>query len=78
MVNMNNWYGENMKGFEFIIRTCCTTCNREKHIMNAMNSFVMQQTTNTIIDDASTDRTAEMIKQFVVAFLKTKKCLLLN
>lgn len=54
---------------KFLVRTHCATYNHENYITDALNGFVMQETTfpvvYTIIDDASTDRTADVIRQFV-------------
>ena len=53
----------------FKVRTYCATFNHENYIIDALKGFSMQQTTfpvvYTIVDDASTDRTAAVIKQFV-------------
>jgi glycosyltransferase involved in cell wall biosynthesis len=47
---------------------CCTTYNHENYIADAMESFLMQKTDFNfeilIHDDASTDRTPEIIKQY--------------
>ena len=56
----------------FLVRTFCATFNHENYIADAMNGFVMQQTTfpvvYTIVDDASTDKTPEILRQFVDEF----------
>ncbi len=53
----------------YIVRTFCATYNHEHYIKDALQGFVMQETTfpvvYTIVDDASTDRTAEVIREFV-------------
>ena len=53
----------------FLIRTYCATYNHENYITDTLKGFVMQKTTfpvvYTIVDDASTDKTPEMLKQFV-------------
>ena len=53
----------------FLVRTFCATYNHENYITDALNGFVMQQTTfpvvYTIIDDASTDSTPDVIRKFV-------------
>ena len=58
-----------MSDFNFLLRTYCATFNHENYILDALKGFVMQQTNFpfvcTIVDDASTDRTAAAIKQFV-------------
>lgn len=53
----------------FLVRTFCATYNHENYITDAMNGFVMQKTAfpvvYTIVDDASTDMTADVIRQFI-------------
>jgi glycosyltransferase involved in cell wall biosynthesis len=53
----------------FLLRTYCATYNQESYIIDALKGFVMQETTfpvvYTIVDDASTDLTAEVIREFV-------------
>ena len=55
--------------YSFKVRTYCATYNHENYIADALNGFAMQQTTfpvvYTIVDDASTDRNAEVIREFV-------------
>ena len=57
------------KDKSFLVRTFCATYNHENYITDALNGFVMQQTNfpvvYTIVDDASTDKTPEVLKQFV-------------
>lgn len=52
-----------------MVRTYCATYNHEPYILDALNGFVIQQTNFpvvfTIVDDASTDRNAEVIRGFV-------------
>ena len=54
---------------QFLVRVSCMTYNQEPYITDALNGFVMQQTSLpfvcTIIDDASTDRNAEVIRNYV-------------
>ena len=54
----------------------CFTFNQAKYITDAMNGFTMQQTSFpfvcTIVDDASTDSTYEIIKE---KFEKELSCL---
>ena len=56
-------------GSPFLVRTFCATYNHESYITDALQGFVMQETSfpvvYTIVDDASTDRTAEVIREFV-------------
>lgn len=51
-----------------MVSICCITYNQEKYISDALNSFLMQKTDFEyeilIHDDASTDRTAEIIKEY--------------
>ncbi len=53
---------------EPLVSVCCTTYNHEKYIADAIESFLMQKTTFKfeilIHDDASTDRTAEIIREY--------------
>ena len=53
----------------FLVRTYCATYNHEAYIIDALRGFVMQETSfpvvYTIVDDASTDKTAEVLRQFV-------------
>lgn len=55
--------------FAFLVRTYCATYNHEHYIKDALCGFVMQETTfpvvYAIVDDASTDGTAEVIREFV-------------
>lgn len=54
---------------DFLVHTVCLTYNQENYIADAMNGFVMQQTTfpvvSVIIDDASTDHTVEVLNCFL-------------
>lgn len=54
---------------EYLVRTECMTYNHENYITDAMDGFVMQQTrfpvVSVIIDDASTDHTVEVIRQYL-------------
>lgn len=51
-----------------LVSICCITYNHEKYIKNAIESFLMQKTDFPfeiiIHDDASTDRTADIIKEY--------------
>lgn len=53
----------------FLVRTFCAAYNHESYITDALKGFVKQETTfpvvYAIVDDASTDRTAEVIREFV-------------
>ena len=52
-----------------LVTVSCMTYNHEPYITDALNGFAMQQTSFpfvcTIIDDASTDRNAEVIRNYV-------------
>lgn len=52
-----------------LVTVCCTTYNHERFIAQALDGFLMQETTfpfEVIVhDDASTDRTPEIIKEYV-------------
>lgn len=53
----------------YLVRTICATYNHVSYIKDALNGFVMQRTSfpvvYTIVDDASTDNTAEVLRCFV-------------
>lgn len=57
-----------MKIEKIMVSICCTTYNHENYISDAIESFLMQKTDFDfeilIHDDASTDRTAEIIKEY--------------
>lgn len=63
---MENYLGEN--NMEIMTSICCVTYNHENYIADAIESFLMQKTDFSyeilIHDDASTDRTPEIIKQY--------------
>ena len=58
-----------MANVSYLVRTFCATYNHESYITDALKGFVMQETSfpvvYTIVDDASTDKTAEVLRQFV-------------
>ena len=53
---------------EIMVCIHCMTYNHEKYIRNALDGFVMQQTIFNfeviVHDDASTDGTAEIIREY--------------
>lgn len=55
-----------------IVSICCTAYNHENYIRSAIEGFLMQRTSfpNEIIihDDASTDNTAKIIKEYAVKY----------
>ena len=56
--------------YKYVVRTFCATYNQENYIKDALNGFMMQETSfpvvYTIVDDASTDRTPVVIREFVM------------
>lgn len=54
-----------------LVSVCCITYNHEKYIRDAVEGFLMQKTDFPIEilihDDASTDRTAEIVREYQVA-----------
>ena len=54
---------------QFLVHTICLTYNHESYIEDALNGFVMQQTSfpvvTVIIDDASTDRTVDVLNRYL-------------
>ncbi|WP_163583215.1 glycosyltransferase [Gracilibacillus saliphilus] len=57
---------------EPLVSVCCITYNHENYIRDALSSFIMQQTNFDyeilIHDDASTDGTGEIIKEFELKY----------
>lgn len=57
---------------EIIVSIVCCTYNHEEYIRNAMDGFIMQKTNfkfEVIVhDDASTDRTAEIIREYELKY----------
>ena len=51
-----------------LLSICCTTFNHEKYIKQTLDGFLLQQTSFPIEiivhDDASTDNTAEIIREY--------------
>ena len=69
---MQNWNGEIP-----LVSVCCITYNHEPYIVQALNGFLMQKTSFPfevlIHDDASTDRTADIIREYEKKFPKIIK-----
>ncbi|HET8886992.1 MAG TPA: glycosyltransferase [Salinimicrobium sp.] len=59
---------KNWKGNQPVVSICCITYNHESYIEEALNGFLMQETDFpfeiVIHDDASTDNTANIIKEY--------------
>lgn len=53
---------------ELLVMALCLTYNHEKYLEDALKGFVMQQTdfrfVAVVIDDASTDKTADVLRQY--------------
>ena len=64
---MHNW-----KSKETLVSIRCVTYNQEKYISQALDSFLMQKTNFpfeiVVHDDASTDKTIEIIKEYEKKF----------
>jgi len=62
---MRNWKGDVSQP---VVSICCTTYNHEPYIAEAIEGFLMQETDFPfeilIRDDASTDKTAEIVKKY--------------
>lgn len=62
----------NQRMSEVIVSICCITYNHENFIRDALDSFLMQKTKFKyeilIHDDASTDRTPEIIKEYEIKY----------
>ena len=69
---MQNWNGEIP-----LVSVCCITYNQEPYIAQALDGFLMQKTSFPfeilIHDDASTDRTADIIREYEAKFPKLIK-----
>lgn len=60
--------GDDMETSDIMVSICCLTYNHEKYIRQALDSFLMQKTNFKyeilIHDDASTDKTADIIREY--------------
>lgn len=58
-----------VKEYKYMVATRCFTYNHAPYIVDAMNGFVMQETTfpvvTCIVDDASTDGEQDVIKRYI-------------
>jgi len=63
---------ESISRSDVIVSICCITYNHEKYIHQAINGFLMQKTDFEfeilINDDASTDNTTKIIKQYEIKY----------
>lgn len=66
---MKNWKGDTSSP---VVSVCCITFNHENYIMEALDSFLMQETDFSfeiiVHDDASTDNTTNIIKKYEKRF----------
>lgn len=66
---ITNWKGDIEKP---VVSICCVTYNHESYIEDALEGFLIQETDFPfeilIHDDASTDRTAEIIREYEVKY----------
>lgn len=66
---MSNWQGDSSKP---VVSICCITYNHEPYIEDALEGFLIQETEFPfeiiVHDDASTDKTAEIIREYVAAY----------
>lgn len=63
---------ENWRSPDIIVSIVCTAFNHESYIRDALNGFLSQQTDFAfeviVHDDASTDRTAEIIREYAIKY----------
>jgi glycosyltransferase involved in cell wall biosynthesis len=61
-----------------MVSICCMTFNHEKYLQQCLDGFVMQKTTFPfeilVHDDASTDKTAEIVKEYEVKYPHLFRC----
>jgi glycosyltransferase involved in cell wall biosynthesis len=66
---MANWKGELSKP---IVSVCCITYNHEPYIEDALEGFLIQETDFPfeiiVHDDASTDKTADIVREYAAAY----------
>ena len=72
MINDSVTEGGNALNREIAVSIICITYNHEEYIRDALNSFVMQKTDFQfeilIHDDASTDNTAAIIREYEIRY----------
>ena len=68
MTGIKRWKKRKQMGENVLVSICCITYNQESYIRDALDGFVNQKTNFKyevlIHDDASTDRTAEIIREY--------------
>lgn len=69
-----------MKSSEILVSVCCITYNHEKYVRECLNGFAMQKTNFNyeilIYDDASTDKTQDILKEFQTKYPEKVKLFL--
>lgn len=67
-----------MKSQKILVSVCCVTYNHEKYIRQCLDGFVMQKTDFEfeilVHDDASTDNTANIVKEYEQKFPSLFRC----
>ncbi len=67
-----------MNAEDILVSICCVTYNHENYIRQCLDGFVMQKTTFAfevlVHEDASTDSTAEILREYELKFSKLFRC----